>query len=113
MFLSHRFTPDLEAALVGVHWATLDQIKRVFADYESLLRAADRDREVVLGFVDALGFRLDDLPADSKAARARAGHMANTALMEVREDTITSCARVAGDNATVVTAIQALSKPTL
>jgi hypothetical protein len=113
MYPTHRLTPDLEAALVGVHWATIDRIKRVFADYESLLKTAERDREVVLGFVDALGFRFDDLPADPKAARARAGHMANTALMEVREDTITSCARVAGDNATVVAAIQTLSKPTL
>ena len=50
------------------------EVENTFHDYEALLRTATRDREALLGFVDALGVRLDDIPSDPDAARVVAGN---------------------------------------
>ena len=80
MYREHRIDPDLEAALKLMPPALAYQVRSTYADYASLLKTAASDREAVLGFVDTLGYRLDDLPQDPEAARVVATNMAKHAL---------------------------------
>jgi hypothetical protein len=86
MHFKRPFTPNLEQRLSGAHWATVDEVKRTYDAYAALLQEAERDREALLGFVDALGFRLDELPADPAAAREQAANMARSALAAARDE---------------------------
>lgn len=80
MFPDHPLTPDIEHAVNGLPFEVGRRIRAVFADYANLMKHAERDRQAVLGFVDTLGGRLDDLPADPEYARVKAIVIAKIAM---------------------------------
>jgi len=69
MFTDRLLTPDIEAGLRTLRPDVAEDIRRTYRDYAALLRVAGRDRQALLGFIDNLSLRLDDLPADPDAAR--------------------------------------------
>jgi hypothetical protein len=82
MFVSHPFTTSLGVQMAGLPEPVRREIEDTFRDYAALLKVAERDRQAVLGFVDNLDARLDDLPSDPDAARAVAACIAQ----RVRQD---------------------------
>lgn len=80
LFSSHPLTPDIDAALNSLPPSIAAQVRVTFRDYEALLHTAEVDRQAVLGFVDTLGCRLDDIPNDGEAARRVAIHVTTRAL---------------------------------
>lgn len=74
MFTDHPLTPEIERDVAGTPSA--EAIRRVFRDYATLLKSAERDRQALIGFVDNLDARLDEIPQDPDAARERAAFIA-------------------------------------
>lgn len=60
MFTDHPLTPEIERDIAGTPSA--EAIRRVFRDYATLLQSAERDRQALIGFVDNLDARLDEIP---------------------------------------------------
>lgn len=84
MFRDHPLTPNIKGALATLPFDVALEIERTFRDYERMAHMATRDREAVLGFLDGLSRRLDDLPADPGEARERACQWAQNALEDGR-----------------------------
>lgn len=80
MFFPHPIPAALDDLLHTLPDEVSAEVRGVYTDYETLLKSASRDREALLGFLDVLGFRLDDLPVDPTAARQRAKNLAASAL---------------------------------
>lgn len=80
MFSEHRLTPDLQRAILQLPPEAQKEVLDTFRDYAWLMKSAERDRQAVLGFVDTLQARLDDLPADPEAAKERATWIAKRAI---------------------------------
>jgi hypothetical protein len=80
MFQSRPLPPQVLTALGHLPADEALAILNVFDDYARLLKAANRDREAVLGFVDGLNRRLDELHADPEVAREQAYAWAQTAI---------------------------------
>lgn len=74
MFTDHPLTPEIERDLASLPSA--EEIRRTFRDYAALLKSAERDRQALIGFVDNLDARLDEIPQDPDAARERAAFIA-------------------------------------
>lgn len=88
MYSSHALTPDIERALERLSPSIADEIRAVYRDYDSLLTGANVDREAVLGFVDALGRRFDELPNDPEFARKTAERMVETEKFSAVRDAL-------------------------
>ena len=74
MFPAPPLPPALERALAARPSAAA--LRRPFRDYAALLKSAERDRQALIGFVDNLDARLDEIPQDPDAARERAAFIA-------------------------------------
>lgn len=72
MFASHTPSADLRAFLQGAPADVRIEVLRVYNAYADLLTVASRDREALLGFIDTVGIRLDDLPAHPMYANVKA-----------------------------------------
>ena len=66
MFPKHHLFADLS----GLTIQHQSQIRTLLADYNLLLKIAERDRQALLGVLDLINVRLDDLPPDPDLARA-------------------------------------------
>lgn len=88
MYPSHRISPDLEVALRTMSPSVAAQVRETYADYTSLLKTAERDRQVVLGFIDTLGMRLDELVADPDISREKAIFVAKRSLRMAAQEAI-------------------------
>lgn len=86
MFSEHRLTPDLQRAILQLPPDAQQEVLATFRDYANLLKIAGRDREALLGFVDNLQMRLDDIPMDYEAAREKTSHVAKRAIEDAYKD---------------------------
>lgn len=86
MFSEHRLTPDLQRAILQLPPDAQQEIFATFRDYADLLKIAGRDREALLGFVDNLQMRLDDIPMDGEAARVKTASVAKRAIEDAYKD---------------------------
>jgi hypothetical protein len=74
MYMDRPVTPEILEALDGLDSKVESTILDLFNAYEALLRTAERDREALLGILDVIGVRLDQVHPDPNmppgAARA-------------------------------------------
>lgn len=75
MFLEHPYTAEIDEVIREIDPHVRREIEATFRAYAELLKVANRDREVVLGVIDRVGVRLDevhphpDMPAEAAVAR--------------------------------------------
>lgn len=99
MFSSHPLTAAIEAALEQLPFSVRHEVRATFRDYAALLQVAERDRQAVLGFVDNLDSRLDDLPEDPSAAYAVAKNIATRVKRDSEREGRANVAAEARDRA--------------
>lgn len=90
MYRSRPMSPEVQKLLNVLPPDVAEELRGVYEDYASLLQEAERDRQAVLGFVDNLGARLDELPADPQAARERASAIVARAKDDAVAEALTS-----------------------